>query len=153
MKRVKIGLNEFSFAGVLTVSVKRKDLGLTRQVHGHVFGYGFLSSLVLCSSVIDCYAKCGEMSDARMVFDEMSKRDVVSWTSLISGYAKWGDVESARELFDDMPGFKFTCNRRFAYDEYVKRNGCPSGHKDLGDEDTSLPDKGKKSIYHVRHNP
>ncbi|KAF5755704.1 putative tetratricopeptide-like helical domain superfamily [Helianthus annuus] len=103
LKMLKIGLNEFSFAGVLTVCVKRKDLELTRQVHGQVFGFGFLSSLVLCSSMIDCYVKCGEMSDARKLFDEMPKRDVVSWTTLISGYAKWGDMNTARQLFDDMP--------------------------------------------------
>ncbi|XP_076910214.1 pentatricopeptide repeat-containing protein At2g21090-like [Bidens hawaiensis] len=103
LKMVNVGLNEFSFAGVLTVCVKTKDLNLTRQVHGQVFEFGFMSSLVLCSSMIDCYAKCGEMSDARRLFDEMPRRDVVAWTTLISGYAKWGDMESARQLFDDMP--------------------------------------------------
>ncbi|KVI04086.1 pentatricopeptide repeat-containing protein At2g21090 [Cynara cardunculus var. scolymus] len=100
---LNIRLNEFSFSGVLTVCVKTKELGLTRQVHCQVFGIGFLSNLVLCSSMIDCYAKCGEMSDARKLFDEMPKRDVLAWTTMVSGYAKWGDMELARGLFDDMP--------------------------------------------------
>ncbi|KAL8228379.1 hypothetical protein R6Q57_015963 [Mikania cordata] len=103
LKMLNIGLNEFSFSGVLTVCVKIKDSKLTRQVHCQVFDYGLLSSLVLCSSIIDCYVKCGEMSDARKLFDEMPKRDVVAWTTLLSGYAKWGDMKSARQLFDDMP--------------------------------------------------
>ena len=47
--------------------------------------------MALCSAVVDCYAKCGEMGDARKLFDEMPKRDVLAWTTIVSGYAKWGD--------------------------------------------------------------
>ncbi|XP_071700698.1 pentatricopeptide repeat-containing protein At2g21090 [Rutidosis leptorrhynchoides] len=103
LRMLDIGLNEFSFAGVLTVCVNMKDLKLTKQVHCQAFGVGFLSSVVLCSSVIDCYAKCGEMNDARKLFDEMPKQDVLAWTTMVSGYAKWGDMELAKELFNKMP--------------------------------------------------
>lgn len=103
LKLSKIGLNAFSFSGVLIVCVKTNDLQLTIQAHCQVFSIGFMSSLVLCSSIIDCYAKCGKMSDARKLFDEMPKPDVVAWTTLVAGYAKWGDMKSARKLFDDMP--------------------------------------------------
>ncbi|KAK9051929.1 hypothetical protein SSX86_028557 [Deinandra increscens subsp. villosa] len=103
MKMLKTGLNEFSFSGILIVCAKTKDLQLAKQVHCQVFDFGFSSSLILCSSIIDCYAKCGEMSDAQKLFDEMPERDVVAWTTLVSGYAKWGDMKLARQLFDEMP--------------------------------------------------
>ncbi|KAK7822492.1 pentatricopeptide repeat-containing protein [Quercus suber] len=103
LRRLSIGYNEFSFAGVLTVCVKLKELELARQVHGQVLVAGFLSNVVISSSVVDAYAKCGEMGDARRIFDDMSVRDVLAWTTLVSGYAKWGDMESASELFDQMP--------------------------------------------------
>nr|XP_043613307.1 pentatricopeptide repeat-containing protein At2g21090 [Erigeron canadensis]XP_043613308.1 pentatricopeptide repeat-containing protein At2g21090 [Erigeron canadensis] len=103
LRMLDIGVNEFSFSGVLTVCVKRKDFWLTRQVHCQVFYVGFLSNVVLCSSVIDCYAKCGEMNDARKLFDEMPNKDILAWTTMVSGYAKWGDMKLARGLFDDMP--------------------------------------------------
>ncbi|KAF5752023.1 putative pentatricopeptide repeat-containing protein [Tripterygium wilfordii] len=102
-RRLGIGYNEFSFAGILTVCVKLRGLGLARQVHGQVLVSGFLSNVVLSSSVVDSYAKCGEMSDARRLFDEMPVRDVLAWTTLVSGYAKWGNMEAADELFDEMP--------------------------------------------------
>ncbi|XP_028077651.1 pentatricopeptide repeat-containing protein At2g21090 [Camellia sinensis] len=102
-RRLSIGFNEFSFAGVLTVCVKLKELGLSRQVHCQVLAAGFLPNVVLSSSVVDVYAKCGEMSDARRLFDEMTIRDVLAWTTLVSGYAKWGDMKLASELFDRMP--------------------------------------------------
>nr|XP_048336796.1 pentatricopeptide repeat-containing protein At2g21090-like [Ziziphus jujuba var. spinosa] len=103
LRRLSIGYNEFSFAGVLTLCVKLKELALTRQVHGQVLVAGFLSNVVLSSSVVDSYAKCGEMEYARRLFDEMKVRDVLAWTTLVSGYAKWGDMKSASELFDKMP--------------------------------------------------
>ncbi|KAE8668313.1 Pentatricopeptide repeat-containing protein [Hibiscus syriacus] len=103
LRNLCIGYNEFSFAGVLTVCVKSRELQLTRQVHGQVFVAGFLSNLVISSSLVDGYVKCGMLGEAKKVFDEMKVRDVLAWTSLVSGYAQWGDMESANDLFDRMP--------------------------------------------------
>ncbi|KAL4361809.1 hypothetical protein GQ457_04G001450 [Hibiscus cannabinus] len=103
LRNLCIGYNEFSFAGVLTVCVKSRELQLTRQVHGQVFVTGFLSNLVISSSLVDGYMKCGMLGEARRLFDEMKVRDVLVWTSLVSGYAQWGDMESANDLFDQMP--------------------------------------------------
>ncbi|KAL2937160.1 hypothetical protein RDABS01_020609 [Bienertia sinuspersici] len=102
-RKASIGYNAFSFAGILTVSIKLKDFALTRQGHCQVFRAGFLPNLILSSSILDAYAKCGAMSDARKLFDEMQVRDIPAWTALISGYCKWGDMRSAQELFAMMP--------------------------------------------------
>ncbi|TQD84087.1 hypothetical protein C1H46_030356 [Malus baccata] len=99
LRRLSIGFNEFSFAGVLTACVKLKELGLTRQVHVQVLVTGFLSNVVLSSSVVDAYAKCGEMGDARKVFDSMPVKDVLVWTTLVSGN---GLGHEALALFTEM---------------------------------------------------
>ena len=39
----------------------------------------------------------------RRMFDEMSKRNVVSYTTMIDGYAKAGDMVSARFLLEKVP--------------------------------------------------
>ncbi|XP_073034645.1 pentatricopeptide repeat-containing protein At2g21090-like [Primulina eburnea] len=103
LRRLDIGFNEYSFAGVVTICVKLRELCLTKQLHSQVLAVGFLSNLVLSSSIIDAYAKCGELGDARKLFDEMIKRDVLAWTTLVSAYAQWGDMDSAREIFARMP--------------------------------------------------
>ncbi|KAB5574410.1 hypothetical protein DKX38_001604 [Salix brachista] len=41
-------------------------------------------------------------SGARQVFDEISERDVVSWTSMIDGYSKHNWCDEAVKLFDSM---------------------------------------------------
>ncbi|XP_020595031.1 pentatricopeptide repeat-containing protein ELI1, chloroplastic-like [Phalaenopsis equestris] len=50
------------------------------------------------------YAGCGQMVEARKLFDEMPEKDSFSWAILIDGYGKRiGDVEGARKLFDELP--------------------------------------------------
>ncbi|XP_016495262.1 pentatricopeptide repeat-containing protein At2g21090-like [Nicotiana tabacum] len=102
-RRLGIGFNDYSFAGVVTACVKSRDFSLTGQVHSQVLVAGFLSNVVLSSSIVDAYAKCGKMSDARRLFDAMRVRDVLAWTTLVSGYSRCGDMVSARELFEAMP--------------------------------------------------
>ncbi|KAK4339588.1 hypothetical protein RND71_041050 [Anisodus tanguticus] len=102
-RRLSIGFNEYSFAGVVTACAKSRDFCLTGQVHCQVFVVGFLANIVLCSSIVDAYAKCGKMSDARRLFDAMRVRDVLAWTTLVSGYSRCGDMVSARELFEAIP--------------------------------------------------
>lgn len=103
LRRFSIRCNEFSFAGILTICVKLEELKLTRQVHGQVLVTGFLSNVVISSSIVDAYDKCRELSDARRLFDETEVRDVLTWTTMVSGYAKLGDMESASKLFNEMP--------------------------------------------------
>ncbi|KAL8488068.1 hypothetical protein ACS0TY_024376 [Phlomoides rotata] len=103
LRRSDIGFNEYSFAGVLIMCVKLRDLWLAKQLHCQVFVLGYMSNVVLSNSILDAYAKCGEMGDAKWLFDEMKERDILAWTTLLSGYAKCGDMKSAHEVFDEMP--------------------------------------------------
>lgn len=64
---------------------------------------GFSSDLYVNNAVIDMYVKCGSLRCARMVFDEMPERDVISWTGLIVAYTRIGDMRAARDLFDGLP--------------------------------------------------
>ncbi|KAL5986010.1 Pentatricopeptide repeat-containing protein [Asimina triloba] len=103
LRRSSVGFNEYSFSGVLIACVRLEELVLARQVHGQVLIFGFLSNLVISSSILDVYAKCGCLDDANLLFTGMPVRDVLAWTALVSGYARSGDLQSARTLFDGMP--------------------------------------------------
>ena len=63
-----------------------------QEVHGHVIKIGFCLDLHVSTALVDMYAKFGKMGYARMLFDEMSQRNEVSWTALICGYLRSGDV-------------------------------------------------------------
>ncbi|XP_057857503.2 putative pentatricopeptide repeat-containing protein At3g13770, mitochondrial [Cryptomeria japonica] len=84
-------------AGAGSVSLER-----CRQIHTHVFLAGYHSDLYLASALVNMYAKCGSIVDARQVFDKMSQRDVVSWIAIIAGCAQNGCGEEALKLFHEM---------------------------------------------------
>ncbi|GAV80726.1 PPR domain-containing protein/PPR_1 domain-containing protein/PPR_2 domain-containing protein [Cephalotus follicularis] len=72
------------------------------QVHRDVIVSGFNFSLQVCNSLIDMYAKCGDVRSSRWLFDEMADRDLLSWNSMISGYVCNGMLGLAVELLDSM---------------------------------------------------
>lgn len=50
----------------------------------------------------DMYANCGSLSKARQVLEELSVRNVISWSAFIAGYAREGDGEQALGCFENM---------------------------------------------------
>ncbi|XP_059066089.1 pentatricopeptide repeat-containing protein At2g39620 [Cryptomeria japonica] len=73
-----------------------------KEIHCHVGRGGFESDIYVGNALIDMYAKCGSVSDARQVFDKMLHRDVISWTAMIGGYSQNGQASDALFLFDLM---------------------------------------------------
>lgn len=64
------------------------------------------------SSVLDIYncnrrisqlGRCGNVREARKLFDEMPHHDIVSYTSMITAYLKNNDLHKAEKLFQTMP--------------------------------------------------
>ena len=76
----------------------------TDSVHAQIVKSGFERYPVVETALVDSYSRSlGSLGNARKVFDEMSERNVVSFTAMVSGYARVGDVESAAKLFGEMP--------------------------------------------------
>ncbi|KAL4579502.1 hypothetical protein LXL04_015651 [Taraxacum kok-saghyz] len=61
-----------------------------------------LSNVTLATSLIDMYAKCGQIEKSEKIFNEMTKKDTVSWNVMISGYGMNGCATSAIETFEKM---------------------------------------------------
>lgn len=62
-----------------------------------------IPDIPLNNSLITMYARCGAISEARTVFNEMrSEKNVISWNAMIGGYASHGFAREALELFEAM---------------------------------------------------
>ncbi|KAJ6423595.1 hypothetical protein OIU84_024546 [Salix udensis] len=90
-----------SVVSVLPACGFLKELEAGRRVHGLV-EEKVLGKKIVSNALVDMYAKCGGLDEARLVFDNMVERDVVSWTSMINGYILNGDMKSALSLFKIM---------------------------------------------------
>uniref|UniRef100_A0A803LIU7 DYW domain-containing protein n=1 Tax=Chenopodium quinoa TaxID=63459 RepID=A0A803LIU7_CHEQI len=75
---------------------------LGRQVHGLAQVSGCTLDVVVQSSLVHMYVKCGRLIIARKVLDEIPEPDVVTFSAMIAGYARNGDVGMAKRLFGDM---------------------------------------------------
>uniref|UniRef100_A0A2N9I9B6 Pentacotripeptide-repeat region of PRORP domain-containing protein n=1 Tax=Fagus sylvatica TaxID=28930 RepID=A0A2N9I9B6_FAGSY len=75
-----------------------KDLVSGRRVHALVEDKGLGKKIVARNALVDMYAKCGSMDEARLVVDKMGERDVITWTTMINGYILNGDARSALAL-------------------------------------------------------
>ncbi|CAN1189462.1 Pentatricopeptide repeat-containing protein At2g33760 [Linum perenne] len=84
---------------VLAACAQAGELGLGRWVHDYVCTNGLAMTVVLGTSLVNMYIRCGDVKKAREVFDSMSERNVFSWTAMISGYGVNGYGREALELF------------------------------------------------------
>ncbi|XP_038880037.1 pentatricopeptide repeat-containing protein At4g21065-like [Benincasa hispida] len=77
-------------------------LDFGRWVHSHVKRNDKGKTIAVLNSLIDMYAKCGAVEDAREMFNAMSDKNVVTWNTMIMGLATHGDAEDALTLFSNM---------------------------------------------------
>ncbi|KAL5772178.1 hypothetical protein ACOSQ2_012102 [Xanthoceras sorbifolium] len=87
---------------VLSGCVNCGDLEFGRTVHTFAMKSGFSREIAFNNTLLDMYAKCGDLDSALGVFEKMRERSVVSWTSMIAGYARKGVSDGAIRLFRGM---------------------------------------------------
>ena len=101
-------------------------LGMVEQgriIHAHLIDSHFLDDhLVLRNTIINMYAKCGCLDDARRLFDEMPTKDMVTWTALITGYSQNDRPRDALLLFPQMLRLGFQPNH-FTLSSLLKASG------------------------------
>ncbi|XP_062000500.1 putative pentatricopeptide repeat-containing protein At3g47840 [Rosa rugosa] len=87
--------NEYTFAAVISGCANLARVEWGEQLHANVLRLGLADSLSVGNSVITMYAKCGRLASASVVFHEMGRKDIVSWTTVIAGYSQAGYGEEA----------------------------------------------------------
>lgn len=73
-----------------------------RDVHSYIIKNGMGSSLPVANALMNMYAKCGSMEEARLVFSQIIAKDIVSWNTMIGGYSQNSLPNEALEIFLDM---------------------------------------------------
>ncbi|KAF4379023.1 hypothetical protein F8388_022110 [Cannabis sativa] len=68
-------------------------------IHGYSLKLGVESKGFLGNSIVDLYAKCGNVGYAEKVFDQLENRDVFAWNSVLSMYSKLGFLEHVHDSF------------------------------------------------------
>ncbi|KAH7277277.1 hypothetical protein KP509_39G043600 [Ceratopteris richardii] len=114
-----VQLSSFATVSLLKACTRSKDLEIGSNIHANIKGMNLENDIFVASALIDMYTKCGLFHKANEVFDNLSNRDVVTWTSLLMGYVDNGRGEETLQLFERMQlecilpdAITFVCNLR-----------------------------------------
>lgn len=87
MRASGVEMNVYSFSCLIKSLAGAKALRQGLKTHALLTKIGLAGSIIVRTSMIDMYFKCGKIKLARALFDEIDKRDVVSWGAMIAGFA------------------------------------------------------------------
>ncbi|TMW95072.1 hypothetical protein EJD97_009414 [Solanum chilense] len=91
-----------TISSILPACATMVDLIRGKEIHGYAVVMGIEKDVYVKSALIDMYAKCGFISEAKHLFSKMCERNTVTWNSMIFGYANHGYCSEAIELFNQM---------------------------------------------------
>ncbi|XP_059640366.1 pentatricopeptide repeat-containing protein At4g19220, mitochondrial [Cornus florida] len=94
--------NEITMASILSACTQLGVLRHGKQIHGHVFRFGFQRNSFVFAALVDMYANCGRLDIALKIFDSSPEKSVAAWNSMISAYGFHSNGRKAIELFHDM---------------------------------------------------
>ncbi|KAJ8630529.1 hypothetical protein MRB53_023852 [Persea americana] len=102
--------SEFTFVGALNACSNLAAVREGMQVHGYLLKLGYGFQIFVRSALVDMYAKCKNIDDARKEFDQLQEPDIVLWSSMIGGYVQNGENEEGLNLYGRMEMESLTPN-------------------------------------------
>jgi pentatricopeptide repeat protein len=98
----KVGFDCVTLVSVLSACARSGALDTGKWVHEFAWNHGLDTDARIGNVLVDMYAKCGEIANAREIFDCLPVRGVVPWSTMISAYANHGESAEALKLFSLM---------------------------------------------------
>ncbi|KAG6469117.1 pentatricopeptide repeat-containing protein At1g25360-like [Zingiber officinale] len=107
MHSIGIPMDEFSYTSVLSACTNAGLFGHGKAVHAHIIRSGPdfdpESALPVENMLVTLYSKDGKVNVAKRIFNDIRKKDIVSWNAMLSGYLNNGCVRDAVYMFKEMP--------------------------------------------------
>lgn len=88
MQQAGVGVSQSTYASIFRSCAGLSSLKLGCQIHGHAIKSNFGSDTIVGTAVLDMYAKCNALFDARKVFTSLPKHSMQSWNAMIVGHVR-----------------------------------------------------------------
>ena len=96
MRQEHVQANEITYVSILKACASPLSLKWGREVHVLIRRDGLESDIRVGTALIQMYAKCGSIEEARQAFDNLTNRNVVSWTATVGAYAQSGSIDRTK---------------------------------------------------------
>eukprot|EP01018_Ginkgo_biloba_P008645 Gb_28764 [translate_table: standard] len=91
---------ELNILDILQECINTRSLANGKTVHAYIIKTALPTNVLQTNHLINMYAKCGSVNDARHVFDKMSERSLVSWNTIVAAYTQSGySVEAIKVVW------------------------------------------------------
>ncbi|XP_051177862.1 pentatricopeptide repeat-containing protein At2g22410, mitochondrial [Lolium perenne] len=102
MQAAKVDPDEITMVNLLSACSQLGALETGMWVHHFIDRNRLSLSVALGTSLVDMYAKCGNIEKAVHVFKEIPQKNALTWTAMICGLANHGHAHEAIEYFRRM---------------------------------------------------
>ncbi|KAJ6847974.1 pentatricopeptide repeat-containing protein DOT4, chloroplastic-like [Iris pallida] len=102
MLRSGIEPDSVALATAAKACARLRSLRDARKVHKIAKIKGFDHDVLVGNSIIKMHLECGSIDQARLVFDGLPSKDLVSWTTVINGLVRDGEFNEGLKLFRAM---------------------------------------------------
>ncbi|RZC15211.1 Pentatricopeptide repeat-containing protein [Glycine soja] len=102
MRLSKVQPDEYTFATLVKACSLLTALEQGRQIHANIVKLNCAFDPFVMTSLVDMYAKCGNIEDARGLFKRTNTRRIASWNAMIVGLAQHGNAKEALQFFKYM---------------------------------------------------
>ncbi|VAH74312.1 unnamed protein product [Triticum turgidum subsp. durum] len=92
----------FAITGALHAFAGNESQKHGKSVHAYAIRNGMEKVLPVTNALMEMYAKCGKMEEARLIFYGAASKDMISWNTLIGGYSRNNLANEAFSLFTEM---------------------------------------------------
>uniref|UniRef100_K3XRN3 Pentacotripeptide-repeat region of PRORP domain-containing protein n=1 Tax=Setaria italica TaxID=4555 RepID=K3XRN3_SETIT len=116
-----------TLVSVLSACTQLGDLQQGRNLHSYIKSRRISCDTILTNSLINMYAKCGDMVAAEVVFQAMKQRDVVSWTTMVCGYVQGRQFTAAFIFFEEMKAAGIVASEMALYKQTLTWNSMIGG--------------------------
>ncbi|XXG79475.1 hypothetical protein AAC387_Pa09g0531 [Persea americana] len=102
MRQRDVPLDHYTLPFALKACSRLSLIETGKSIQSISIKYGFDSDIYVQNTLIHFYGNCGLVCSARYVFDEMLRRDLVSWSAIIGCFVNNGLEEEALAVFREM---------------------------------------------------
>ncbi|KVI01513.1 protein of unknown function DUF1771 [Cynara cardunculus var. scolymus] len=102
MRQSGVPPDEYTFATLIKASSCLTALEQGRQIHANAIKSNCGIDTYVSTSLIDFYAKCGNIEESYRLFKRTHVQNIVLWNAMLMGLAQYGHGKETLNLFNDL---------------------------------------------------
>ncbi|PRQ26003.1 putative tetratricopeptide-like helical domain, DYW domain-containing protein [Rosa chinensis] len=102
MKETNVEPDAIALVSILSAAASLSALMKGKEIHGFLTRKGFILEGSVASSLVDMYARCGNLKNAYNIYNCVRNKSLILWTTMINAYGMHGHGKEAIDFFRRM---------------------------------------------------